>query len=109
MSMLNRSDVPVEETWNLEDLFATEQAYTAAIEEIRQLAEETAEGLAGTITDVQGAINAIEATEKFRRKWLLSAHMRAFHIALTKQAQTIKCVPQALVHLPQNLQQSYLL
>lgn len=71
MSMLNRSDVPVEETWNLEDLFATEQAYTAAIEELRQLVEKTAEGLAGTITDVQGAINAIEATEKIQEKMVV--------------------------------------
>lgn len=71
MSMLNRSDVPVEETWNLEDLFATEQAYTAAIEELSQLVEKTAEGLAGTITDVQGAINAIEATEKIQEKMVV--------------------------------------
>lgn len=71
MSMLNRSDIPVEETWNLEDLFATEQAYTAAIEEVRQLVEETAAKLAGTITDVQGAINAIEATEKIQEKMVV--------------------------------------
>lgn len=68
MSMLKRSEIPVEETWNLEDLFATEQAYTAAIEELRQLVEETAAQLAGTITDVHGAIKAIEATEKIQEK-----------------------------------------
>ncbi|WP_342575627.1 oligoendopeptidase F [Solibacillus sp. FSL K6-1781] len=71
MSMLKRSDVPVEETWNLEDLFATEQAYTAAIEELGQLVEETAAELAGTITDVQGAIKAIEATEKIQEKMVV--------------------------------------
>ena len=71
MSMLKRSDVPVEETWNLEDLFATEQAYTAAIEELGQLVEETAAQLAGTITDVQGAIKAIEATEKIQEKMVV--------------------------------------
>ena len=71
MSLLNRSDVPVEETWNLEDLFATEKAYTAAIEEVRILVEETAAKLAGTITDVQGAINAIEATEKIQEKMVV--------------------------------------
>lgn len=71
MSTWKRSEVPVEETWNLEDLFAEEQVYTAAIDELRQLAEETATQLTGTITDVQGAIRAIEATEKIQEKMVV--------------------------------------
>lgn len=68
MSMLKRNEVPVGETWNLNDLFSSEEAYLEAIEEVKQLVDTSAKQLPGTITDAKGAIAAIEATEKIQLK-----------------------------------------
>ena len=68
MSTIKRSEVPVQETWNLEDLFATEEAYTAAIDDLKAFVDEVAANLEGSITDVDGAIKAIEVTEKIQEK-----------------------------------------
>lgn len=68
MSTIKRSEVPVQETWNLEDLFATEADYTAAIEDLKAFVDEAAASLEGSITDVNGAIKAIEVTEKIQEK-----------------------------------------
>ena len=68
MSMMKRSEVPVQETWNLQDLFPSEQAYLAAIEELKQLVDEAATTLVGTIIDAKGAVAAIAATEKIQEK-----------------------------------------
>lgn len=68
MSTIKRSEVPVQETWNLEDLFATEEAYTAAIDDLKAFVDEAAASLEGSITDVNGAIKAIEVTEKIQEK-----------------------------------------
>ncbi|HPC06765.1 MAG TPA: hypothetical protein PLI60_08580, partial [Anaerolineaceae bacterium] len=35
-----RQDVPVEETWNLESIFTTKEAWEAAFQEVEQLAPE---------------------------------------------------------------------
>lgn len=68
MSTLKRNEVPVEETWNLNDLFSSEEAYLAAIEELKQLVDTSANQLVGKITDAQGAVTAIETTEKIQKK-----------------------------------------
>ncbi|MBD8032328.1 oligoendopeptidase F [Solibacillus merdavium] len=68
MSMLKRNEVPVGETWNLNDLFSSEEAYLEAIEEVKELVDTSAKQLPGTITDAKGAIAAIEATEKIQLK-----------------------------------------
>ncbi|HEY4624240.1 MAG TPA: oligoendopeptidase F, partial [Solibacillus sp.] len=68
MSTIKRSEVPVQETWNLEDLFATEEAYTAAIDDLKAFVDEVAANLEGSITDVDGAIKAIKVTEKIQEK-----------------------------------------
>lgn len=70
MSTVKRSDVTVQETWNLQDLFTSEEAYTAAIADLKAIVDEAATSLAGIITDVAGAIKAIEATEKIREKMI---------------------------------------
>ncbi|MCH7321306.1 oligoendopeptidase F [Solibacillus sp. MA9] len=70
MSTVKRSDVTLQETWNLQDLFTTEEAYTAAIADLKAIVDEAATSLAGIITDADGAIKAIEATEKIREKMI---------------------------------------
>lgn len=68
MSTIKRSEVPVQETWNLEDLFATETDYTAAIEDLKAFVDDAATSLEGSIADVNSAIKAIEVTEKIQEK-----------------------------------------
>lgn len=68
MSTMKRSEVPVQETWNLQDLFTTEADYTAAIEDLKAFVDEAVTSLEGNITDVNSAIKAIEATEKIQEK-----------------------------------------
>lgn len=68
MSTIKRSEVPVQETWNLEDLFATETDYTAAIEDLKAFIDDAATSLEGSIADVNSAIKAIEVTEKIQEK-----------------------------------------
>ncbi|HEY4624177.1 MAG TPA: oligoendopeptidase F, partial [Solibacillus sp.] len=68
MSTIKRSEVPVQETWNLEDLFATETDYTFAIEDLKAFVDDAATSLEGSIADVNSAIKAIEVTEKIQEK-----------------------------------------
>ncbi|WP_274309767.1 oligoendopeptidase F [Solibacillus daqui] len=70
MSTVKRNDVTLQETWNLQDLFTTEEAYTDAIADLKAIVDEAVTSLAGKITDVDGAIKAIEATEKIREKMI---------------------------------------
>ncbi|MER1957183.1 MAG: oligoendopeptidase F [Solibacillus sp.] len=68
MSTLKRNEVPVQETWNLQDLFQTEEAYSAAIDALKVFVDGVAASLQGTITDVAGAVKAIETTEQIQQK-----------------------------------------
>ena len=68
MSTVKRNEVPVQETWNLEDLFQTEDGYLAAIEDLKAVVDEAVANLQGAITDANGAVKAIEATEKIQQK-----------------------------------------
>ena len=68
MSTVKRNEVPVQETWNLEDLFQTEDGYLAAIKDLKAVVDEAVANLQGAITDANGAVKAIEATEKIQQK-----------------------------------------
>ena len=46
-----RSEVNIEETWNLQDLFKTEEDYNAAIAELEKEVDPFAEQFKGKITD----------------------------------------------------------
>ena len=46
-----RSEVKIEETWNLEDLFKTEEDYNAAVIELEKEVDAYAEKFKGNITD----------------------------------------------------------
>lgn len=98
MSTIKRSEVPVQETWNLEDLFATETDYTAAIEDLKAFVDDAATSLEGSIADVNSAIKAIEVTEKIQEKWYPSERLRILQAVSIKQIQKIKCVRQTLAH-----------
>lgn len=68
MSMMNRNEVPVQETWNLADIFPSEEAYLAAIEALKITVDEAVVKLTGAITDAQGVVLAIATTEKIQEK-----------------------------------------
>lgn len=68
MATLQRSEVKVEETWNLADLFATEQQFDEAIEEAKKLATSIEETYKGKISDAKSAIAVIEAEEKLTER-----------------------------------------
>ncbi|WP_042473632.1 oligoendopeptidase F [Bacillus ndiopicus] len=68
MSTLKRSEVNIEETWNLADLFATEQQFEDAIAEAQSTAASIAETYKGKIVDAQSAVNVIAAYEKLYEK-----------------------------------------
>ena len=68
MSLINRKEVPEQETWNLGDLFPSEDAYLTAIDVLKAEVDKAVETLTGNITTAQGAIDAIEATEKIQEK-----------------------------------------
>ncbi|WP_172370949.1 oligoendopeptidase F [Sporosarcina jiandibaonis] len=55
-----RSEVKVEETWNLEDLFKTEEDYNAAVVELESEVDAYAEKFNGKITDAASVIEALK-------------------------------------------------
>ena len=70
MSLINRNEVPVQETWDLSDLFPSEEAYLSAIDVLKVEVDQAVETLTGHITNVQGAVDAIAATEKIYGKMI---------------------------------------
>ncbi|MEK4714061.1 oligoendopeptidase F [Sporosarcina sp. resist] len=59
-SMPLRSEVKTEETWNLQDLFKTEEEYDAAIIELVKEVDAFAEKFNGNIRDAKSVIEALE-------------------------------------------------
>ena len=55
-----RSEVKIEETWNLQDLFKTEEEYNAAVVELEKEVDAFAEKFNGNITDAESVIEALE-------------------------------------------------
>jgi oligoendopeptidase F len=68
MSSVKRSEVSVEETWNLQDLFETEELFEAALAELSNVSAALEAEFQGKITDAQSAANVIEAYEKLYEK-----------------------------------------
>lgn len=64
MAVVKRHEVPVEETWNLNDLFETEAQFEEAIEGIVKQAATIEENFKGKITDTEAAVAVITAYEK---------------------------------------------
>ncbi|RLJ86295.1 oligoendopeptidase F [Planococcus citreus] len=60
-SLPPRSEISIEETWNLESLMASPEAFDAALEELDQETAAYAEKFQGQITDAQSALEALEA------------------------------------------------
>ena len=54
-----RSEVKIEETWNLKDLFKTEEDYNAAVVELEKDVDDFAEKFKGKITDSASVIEAL--------------------------------------------------
>ncbi|WP_432357921.1 oligoendopeptidase F [Sporosarcina sp. UB5] len=59
-SLPSRSEVNVEETWNLEDLFKTEEEYNAAIKELESEVASFEERFKGNITNEKAIIEALD-------------------------------------------------
>lgn len=70
MSLINRSEVPEQETWDLGDLFPSEEDYLAAIDALKAEVDAVVVKLTGNITNAQGAVDAIAATEKIYGKMI---------------------------------------
>lgn len=68
MAVVKRHEVPVEETWNLNDLFETEAQFEEAIAGIIQQAATIEESFKGKITDAEAAVAVITAYEKLYEK-----------------------------------------
>ncbi|MCJ7843241.1 oligoendopeptidase F [Lederbergia sp. NSJ-179] len=67
-SLPARAQVKEEETWNLKDLFKTEEDYERAVEAVKTEAEEFAKAHKGTIQDAASAIRALKAYQKLYEK-----------------------------------------
>lgn len=63
-SLPTRAQVKEEETWNLKDLFATEEAYEQALKTVGKEATEFANAYKGTIQDAASALNALDEYRK---------------------------------------------
>jgi oligoendopeptidase F len=59
-----RSEVNVEETWNLKDLFESENAYNQAIKDLTEAVDQFTEKHKGKISDAASAIDALKDYEK---------------------------------------------
>ena len=63
-----RSEVKLEETWNLEDLFKTEEDYNAAVVELESAVDAYAEKFNGNITDATSVNEALKGYLAIIRK-----------------------------------------
>lgn len=68
MAILKRHEVNVAGTWNLEDLFKTEEAFEKAIKEVKNTAESIEITFKGNIKTSEAAIDVISAYEKLYEK-----------------------------------------
>lgn len=59
-----RSEVPVEETWKLEDLYPNEEAAFADLERLKKLAREIADKYQGKLTDAKTIVECLKAYEE---------------------------------------------
>lgn len=60
----NRSDVNIEETWNLQDLFQTEADYEEALTALEKDVSTYVEKFKGNITDASSAVEALKGYEQ---------------------------------------------
>ena len=60
ISLPLRSEVKTDETWNLQDLFKTEEAYNSAVIELEKEVDAYAEKFNGNIKDAKSVIEALE-------------------------------------------------
>ena len=66
--VVKRSEVPVQETWNLQDLFATEELFEAALAELTEVSTKIEADFKEKIVDAASAADVIEAYEKLYEK-----------------------------------------
>lgn len=63
MSMIKRSDVPIEQTWNLADLFTTEEQFENGLANVEATSTQIKENFQGKINGVQAAVDILTAYE----------------------------------------------
>lgn len=69
-SLPTRSEVNLEETWNLKDLFTSEEEYQAAIVELQQDVSSFHDTFKGNIKDAQSAENALKGYSDIYEKFV---------------------------------------
>ncbi|WP_088006810.1 oligoendopeptidase F [Indiicoccus explosivorum] len=82
-----RSEVATEETWNLHDLFETEEQFDAALKQVKEEAAAFASKFRGNITDADSAVEAIAGYVKIREQ-LVPVGTYASLAAATDQTDT---------------------
>ncbi|MGE7022249.1 oligoendopeptidase F [Solibacillus cecembensis] len=68
MSMIQRNEVAIDETWNLEDIFNSEQAFENAIIEVEMYVHQVVTALTGNITNAQSVVKALATNETINEK-----------------------------------------
>ncbi len=69
--MLKRSEVKLEETWNLEDLFKTEEDFKRATAEVEKLVPEFEAIYKGNLKDANSVISALDSYKELYGKFVL--------------------------------------
>lgn len=68
MSTIQRNEVAIDETWNLDDIFSSEQAFEDAIRDVETFVDQAVTTLTGNITDAASVVKAIAANETINEK-----------------------------------------
>ncbi|MFY3792924.1 oligoendopeptidase F [Ureibacillus sp. MALMAid1270] len=66
--MINRSDVKIEETWDLTHLFQRNEDFEKALEDIKEETSTLVDSYKGKITDVESVVNVISAYKNLYEK-----------------------------------------
>lgn len=65
--LLKRSEVPVELTWRVEDIYATEAEYEAALEELKEKVENFLKNYRGQLNTVEKIVASVRDNEELTR------------------------------------------
>ncbi len=66
--MINRTEVKIEETWDLTHLFQSDEEFENALDNVKKETSKLVEAFKGKITDVDSIVNVIEAYQNLYEK-----------------------------------------
>ena len=74
MELMNRKDVPVEETWDLSLIYPTEEAFEADVEKLRALADKMERTYPGKLTEAETINACLDDYRELERLLTLTVH-----------------------------------